>query len=82
MGLGLSKCWRIITNHGGRVELEEQPGGGECFLIRLPRRPGSDQPPMVSGAYGQWALTRRSPGGSTQGDNSPPGMACRRGAIS
>ena len=35
LGLGLSKCWRIITNHGGRIVVEEQPGGGACFLITL-----------------------------------------------
>jgi nitrogen-specific signal transduction histidine kinase len=45
LGLGLSKCWRIITNHGGRIELEDQPGGGTSFLIRLPQPPGIDQPP-------------------------------------
>ena len=28
LGLGLSKCWRIITNHGGRIAVEDQPGGG------------------------------------------------------
>ncbi|MGO8688020.1 MAG: sensor histidine kinase [Thermoguttaceae bacterium] len=37
LGLGLSKCWRIITNHGGRIAVEDQPGGGACFLITLPR---------------------------------------------
>ena len=41
LGLGLSKCWRIITNHGGRIAVEEQPGGGACFLITLPRPPAS-----------------------------------------
>ena len=38
LGMGLSKCWRIVTNHGGRIEVEDQPGGGACFLITLPRR--------------------------------------------
>jgi hypothetical protein len=38
LGLGLSKCWRIITNHGGRIAVEDQPGGGACFLITLPHR--------------------------------------------
>ena len=36
LGLGLSKCWRIVTNHGGRIEVESQPGGGASFLITLP----------------------------------------------
>ena len=38
LGLGLSKCWRIVTNHGGRIEVESRPGGGACFIITLPQR--------------------------------------------
>jgi len=39
LGLGLSKCWRIVvTNHGGRIEAESQPGQGATFTIILPRR--------------------------------------------
>jgi signal transduction histidine kinase len=37
LGLGLSKCWRIVTNHGGMVEVESSPGQGAKFTIRLPR---------------------------------------------
>ncbi len=44
LGLGLSKCWRIITNHGGRIELEDQPGGGTSFLITLPQPSGIQEP--------------------------------------
>ena len=36
LGLGLSKCWRIVTNHGGRVEVESELGRGAKFTIRLP----------------------------------------------
>ncbi len=36
LGLGLSKAWRIITNHGGRIEVSSQPGHGTSFLISLP----------------------------------------------
>jgi signal transduction histidine kinase len=36
LGLGLSKAWRIITNHGGRIEVESQPGQGASFTIVLP----------------------------------------------
>ena len=35
LGLGLSKAWRIITNHGGRIEVESQPGRGATFTIVL-----------------------------------------------
>jgi signal transduction histidine kinase len=38
LGLGLSKCWRIVTNHGGRIDVESQPGHGAMFTITLPRR--------------------------------------------
>jgi signal transduction histidine kinase len=37
LGLGLSKCWRIVTNHGGKIEVESLPGHGAKFTIILPR---------------------------------------------
>ena len=36
MGLGLPICDRIIKNHGGRIEVESQPGQGTTFEIFLP----------------------------------------------
>jgi len=39
LGLGLSKAWRIVANHGGRIEVSSRPGGGTSFLVRLPCRP-------------------------------------------
>jgi signal transduction histidine kinase len=36
LGLGLSKCWRIVANHGGQIRVESQPGHGATFLITLP----------------------------------------------
>lgn len=38
LGLGLSKCWRIVTNHGGRIDVSSQPGHGAEFVITLPRQ--------------------------------------------
>ncbi len=38
LGLGLSKCWRIVTNHGGRIDVNSQPGQGAEFVITLPRQ--------------------------------------------
>jgi len=35
LGLGLSKTWRIVTSHGGRIEVESQPGRGATFTIVL-----------------------------------------------
>ncbi len=38
LGLGLSKCWRIVTEHGGRIDVESPLAGGATFTIRLPAR--------------------------------------------
>jgi signal transduction histidine kinase len=36
LGLGLSKAWRIVTNHGGRIEVASQPGHEATLTICLP----------------------------------------------
>ena len=36
LGFGLSKCWRIVTEHGGHIDLESQPRRGTVFTIHLP----------------------------------------------
>jgi signal transduction histidine kinase len=36
LGLGLSKCWRIVTLHGGQIDVESRPGEGACFTLRFP----------------------------------------------
>ncbi|MEQ8208544.1 MAG: HAMP domain-containing sensor histidine kinase [Lacipirellulaceae bacterium] len=42
LGFGLSKCWRIVTEHGGTVEVESpEIGGGTSFTVRLPDNPKS-----------------------------------------
>jgi signal transduction histidine kinase len=38
LGMGLSKCWRIVTNHGGQIGVEDAPSRGAVFTVRLPRR--------------------------------------------
>ena len=45
LGLGLSKCWRIVTEHGGRIEVEGNRTGeigrrGARFKIALPLEEG------------------------------------------
>jgi signal transduction histidine kinase len=36
LGFGLTKAWRIITLHGGTIEVRETPSGGATFVITLP----------------------------------------------
>jgi len=36
LGFGLSKCWRIVTDHGGTVEVESGAESGATFAIELP----------------------------------------------
>lgn len=41
LGFGLSKAWRIIDLHGGRMSVESQPGAGAKFTISLPPAPAA-----------------------------------------
>jgi len=36
VGLGLSLVRQIAQRHGGSVRCEDRPGGGSCFVIKLP----------------------------------------------
>ena len=36
LGLGLSKAWRVVTLHGGRIDVASEPREGTRFTIRLP----------------------------------------------
>ncbi len=38
LGFGLSKAWRIVTNHGGKITVDSEPGEGAVFVVSLPRR--------------------------------------------
>jgi two-component system NtrC family sensor kinase len=40
-GLGLSICYGIITEHGGTIQVKNQPTGGATFRVELPARKGS-----------------------------------------
>jgi signal transduction histidine kinase len=39
LGFGLSKAWRIVERHGGRISVDSQPGEGAKFTIALPPEP-------------------------------------------
>jgi signal transduction histidine kinase len=36
LGFGLSKCWRIVTDHGGQVVVHRPTAGGAEVVIQLP----------------------------------------------
>ena len=36
LGFGLSKCWRIIEQHGGHIVCESSPETGTIFRVHLP----------------------------------------------
>ena len=35
LGFGLSKCWRIVTEHGGTVRLDSEPARGVTVTLVL-----------------------------------------------
>ncbi len=37
-GLGLAICQRIVSGHGGRIEVRSRPGEGTTFTVYMPRR--------------------------------------------
>jgi len=46
-GLGLAIVAEIVAAHGGTVVVEDAPGGGAGFVVRLPVA-GPAQPPSAS----------------------------------
>lgn len=45
LGFGLSKCWRIVTEHGGTVQVETPAAGGAVFTIEIPRSGSASRAP-------------------------------------
>jgi signal transduction histidine kinase/FixJ family two-component response regulator len=40
-GIGLFVCQRIVTDHGGTLDVRRSDAGGACFRVRLAARPGT-----------------------------------------
>lgn len=38
-GLGLPISYRIISRHGGKIEVENEPGKGVAFIVKVPLNP-------------------------------------------
>jgi len=37
IGIGLSMCYNIVSEHGGEIEVHSQLGQGSTFLVKLPK---------------------------------------------
>jgi signal transduction histidine kinase len=41
LGFGLSKAWRIVTDHGGQIQVDSHGDAGATFVIELPAEPAA-----------------------------------------
>jgi len=43
LGLGLPIVHKIVTSHGGQIEIDNHPGEGTAFIVTLPTHQGREQ---------------------------------------
>jgi signal transduction histidine kinase len=48
LGFGLSKCWRIVTNHGGQMVVNRPSAGGAEIRILLPSQDHTPEPIIIN----------------------------------
>ncbi len=53
LGFGLTKCWRIIRDHGGTIEVADAPAGGALFTVRLPQAESAAETFRATASTGQ-----------------------------
>ncbi|MGF1609671.1 MAG: PAS-domain containing protein [Kiloniellales bacterium] len=66
-GVGLSVCHAMVSAHGGSIVVDEAPGGGARFRVRLPRA----QPAAPAGAEPKHEAVAARPGRVLVVDDEP-----------
>ncbi|MBM4320919.1 MAG: HAMP domain-containing protein [Deltaproteobacteria bacterium] len=72
-GLGLALCAKIAADHGGKLELDDAPGGGALVRIHLPLSASATRLAGPITSAGDEPCLDRLPGGGQAGGSDPSG---------